>query len=1054
MTVTNSTYRADYTGNGSTKDFTVPFYFLDASHIQVLLTEIATGACTTLALNSDYAVAGVGVSAGGTITTTATAAYTSAYKISILRDVPYTQETHYVENDPFPAASHEKALDLLTMEVQQLQEEVDRAVVLPPNFLGGGVLPTPVDGSVLGWVSGAWAWVVGSSIGSFAAALADALGLGNGDALVGVKAPLTGATARTQHSKNADTVSVFDWMTEAEITDVRSNTGASATVMAAIQKAVDAVSAKGGGTIFFPAGVYRFTGTEGPNTGVNTCNPATEDPSGLSYWWRENDGVKLPSNVFLQAESHATIIRLDANAGYAFHTHLLTEITTDSANLKNIGISGFRFETKRNKTWAIAHPNDWFVKYALLTYGSFGVTSSAFCENMAYINIESCDGIEITNNQFTGIVGDGITIGALGNHWDTVNTNFGVPPSTLSWLQCIVKNVRISNNSFDGIGSDGSVNETRQGISICAGQNVDVSGNTFRNMGAKFMPGAIDIEPEHSGANSNVRIHDNFFTGIIAGVGVITLALGKSWIPGFNNYTWTASAGTVVVYENFDIHDNQIIDCPDAATWAISCPGFEGKIDVFQTTMPRNVSIRNNTVKNVGYCFAVGGWENASIQGNTFDTFGAIGTISANLSSTWTANKTVTGATWSGGVATYTSANHGFIAGNQVVIYPMSPSGYAGQFIITGVATSTFTVAMPVNPGTFVSGGNATMEYGRYLCSKNVTISDNVFLNGKYPVENAGYPSSSDATVVGADPLTGHITLQSMTAGFKLTNNKFIDVGMFTKNRVPQIPRAMHILNINPSMSYTLSSDVEVSGNSVVANQIAFTQANRVFFTTATITNASTFIIGNNEYIGDKEFFDGASLYTFCKVIGTGSNWYSKPPNSSGYPAWNYTQRYTTATYPDDLPYGHTLSGVTDLSLTDPGGGALANGEGVIVTHKVWVEYTNRTQTTQFAYSHHRPDMHWIRHPASSDTHGTGTYNNWGPWYPIYATAATGTAAGFLSKDAQTIGGDKTFLTKFGCNGKSAQGAYTVNVAATDAPTTMALTNQLRLALIANGICV
>ena len=42
----------------------------------------------------------------------------------------------------------------------------------------------------------------------------------------------------------------------------------------------------------------------------------------------------------------------------------------------------------------------------------------------------------------------------------------------------------------------------------------------------------------------------------------------------------------------------------------------------------------------------------------------------------------------------------------------------------------------------------------------------------------------------------------------------------------------------------------------------------------------------------------------------------------------------------------------------------------------------------------------------------------------------------------------------FGCNGKTAQTEVTVNAACTDLPTAVALINQLRAALIANGICI
>lgn len=52
------------------------------------------------------------------------------------------------------------------------------------------------------------------------------------------------------------------------------------------------------------------------------------------------------------------------------------------------------------------------------------------------------------------------------------------------------------------------------------------------------------------------------------------------------------------------------------------------------------------------------------------------------------------------------------------------------------------------------------------------------------------------------------------------------------------------------------------------------------------------------------------------------------------------------------------------------------------------------------------------------------------------------------------INGALTAATGFGCNGKTAQSAVTVNAACTDLATAVALVNQLRAALIANGICV
>jgi len=142
LTVQSTTSRADYTGNGSTTAFTVPFYFLDNTHVTVYTTVIATGVTTTLILGTDYTLTGAGVSTGGTVTTTV--APTTSKKLSILRNVPLSQLIHYVPNDPFPAATHEQALDQLTMEVQQVNETLARSIKLSAtNTIGSTEFTVP-----------------------------------------------------------------------------------------------------------------------------------------------------------------------------------------------------------------------------------------------------------------------------------------------------------------------------------------------------------------------------------------------------------------------------------------------------------------------------------------------------------------------------------------------------------------------------------------------------------------------------------------------------------------------------------------------------------------------------------------------------------------------------------------------------------------------------------------------------------------------------------------------------------------------------------------------
>lgn len=152
MTIQSQTTRVDYTGNGATTNFPVPFYWLQDTDLLVIRTDNAYTPPTvaTLALTTDYVVTGSGNQSGGSITTTV--APTATQKLSILRNVPFTQLTHYVPNDPFPAASHEQALDKLTMETQQLNEGLSRSITLPPNATGLSTnLPLPAANNLIGW---------------------------------------------------------------------------------------------------------------------------------------------------------------------------------------------------------------------------------------------------------------------------------------------------------------------------------------------------------------------------------------------------------------------------------------------------------------------------------------------------------------------------------------------------------------------------------------------------------------------------------------------------------------------------------------------------------------------------------------------------------------------------------------------------------------------------------------------------------------------------------------------------------------------------------------
>lgn len=146
MTVSSTTSRNEYNGNGVTDTFAYTFRILDQAHIAVYVEGVLK------AITTDYTVSDVGLSGGGDVVLT-TPPITGTANVIFLRSVPLTQETDYVENDPFPAEAHEDALDKLTMIVQQQQEEIDRSITLSPSAPSGAslVIPAPESDTVLSW---------------------------------------------------------------------------------------------------------------------------------------------------------------------------------------------------------------------------------------------------------------------------------------------------------------------------------------------------------------------------------------------------------------------------------------------------------------------------------------------------------------------------------------------------------------------------------------------------------------------------------------------------------------------------------------------------------------------------------------------------------------------------------------------------------------------------------------------------------------------------------------------------------------------------------------
>jgi len=149
VTLSSTETKTLYRGNGSTATFAIPFMFMRDEDIEVMLFD-SEGFESILVVSTDYQLSGAGEQTGGICVMSVPP---EAGKTLVIRRSPaIVQEVDYVENDAFPASTHEAALDKLTMICQALAERLDRTITFKVSSAVTGVeLPEPDAGRVLVW---------------------------------------------------------------------------------------------------------------------------------------------------------------------------------------------------------------------------------------------------------------------------------------------------------------------------------------------------------------------------------------------------------------------------------------------------------------------------------------------------------------------------------------------------------------------------------------------------------------------------------------------------------------------------------------------------------------------------------------------------------------------------------------------------------------------------------------------------------------------------------------------------------------------------------------
>ena len=135
MTLSVNGNPQEYVGDGTDATLGTVFFFNTSSDVIVTQRTIASGVDVTMVEGTDYEVSGG--SAAGAVGDVEIKAGVGAVKYTALvhwiisRAIPLTQTLDYLENDGFPAASHESGLDRFTMHSQDNAAKANLALHFP-----------------------------------------------------------------------------------------------------------------------------------------------------------------------------------------------------------------------------------------------------------------------------------------------------------------------------------------------------------------------------------------------------------------------------------------------------------------------------------------------------------------------------------------------------------------------------------------------------------------------------------------------------------------------------------------------------------------------------------------------------------------------------------------------------------------------------------------------------------------------------------------------------------------------------------------------------------
>ena len=140
MAIEEQTARTVFKGDGSARAFPVTWYLDAEENVIVKMTNVTTAQVKTLKLGTDYTVTPSDdeyPTNGAVINypkNSVTPALGSDYRLTVIRNVPYTQSFVFPNNTRLLPKNIEGGLDGLELQIQQINDKADNAVSIPAGM--------------------------------------------------------------------------------------------------------------------------------------------------------------------------------------------------------------------------------------------------------------------------------------------------------------------------------------------------------------------------------------------------------------------------------------------------------------------------------------------------------------------------------------------------------------------------------------------------------------------------------------------------------------------------------------------------------------------------------------------------------------------------------------------------------------------------------------------------------------------------------------------------------------------------------------------------------